>query len=114
MSTLRLFVCCLILAVGTGCAVIGNPFGSVELTPAGSAVRMRSNAADVAQCKFLGEVKGVDDVNIATDVREENAIKSLKNATAAMGGNVVLIISTSNLGSRQHGEAYHCPESATP
>lgn len=92
----------------TGCSVVGNPFGHVDLTPEGAKVKMRSSAADVAKCKSLGDVEGADDVQIASDIREDNAIKALKNATAAKGGDTVLVISTSNKGSRQHGEAYRC------
>jgi len=69
---------------------------------------MRSNALDVKGCTFLGEVSGADDINMFDDVREENAIKRLKNAAAEKGGDTVLIVSTSNKGSRQHGEAYRC------
>lgn len=98
----------LYFAFSAGCSVIGNPVGVVHLTESGSKVQMRSNAIDVKGCEFLGEVSGVDDVNMFDDVREENAINSLKNAAAAKGGNVVLIISTSSKGSRQHGEAYRC------
>jgi hypothetical protein len=91
-----------------GCSVIGNPFGHTELTPSGARVRMRSNATDVSKCEFLGEVQGTDDIQIASDLREANAIRALKNAAAEKGGDTVLVISTSNQGSRQHGEAYRC------
>lgn len=105
---LRRLCSALFLFCISGCAVIGNPFGHTALTPAGAHVRLRSNAADVSNCTFLGEVTGADDIQIASDLREENALRALKNATAEKGGDTVLVISTSNQGSRQHGEAYRC------
>lgn len=96
------------------CATIGNPVGTSKLTEAGARVVMRSNAADVRECEFLGEVSGVDDVNMFDDVREENAITRLKNAAGEKGADTVLIVSTSNKGSRQHGEAYRCPSLTQP
>jgi len=99
-----LFLCALLAA----CSSIGNPVGRVELTTAGQAVQMRSNAVDVKGCTFLGEVAGTDDVNMFDDVREENAIKRLKNAAGEKGADTVLIVSTSNKGTRLHGEAYRC------
>lgn len=99
------------LLLCAGCSTIGNPVGSVALTDAGARVQMRSNAIDVKGCAYLGEVAGADDVNVFDDVREENAIKRLKNAAGEKGADTVLVVSTSNKGSRQHGEAYRCGQS---
>jgi uncharacterized protein YbjQ (UPF0145 family) len=82
---------------------------STATTPDGAKVRVTSNAESLVGCKVIGEVQGEDNINPFDDVREENAIRRMKNAAAAMGANTVLVVTASSKGSRQHGEAYRCP-----
>jgi len=87
----------------------------VQLTPEGEKVRVTSNADAVKGCKLMGNVDASDRMNggIAGQMAaEENAQRTLKNKTAAMGANVVLVsTSTTGMsGSRVRGEAYACSQ----
>ena len=85
------------------------------LTPQGQFVRVTSNPDAVHGCTLIGEVKGAEHMwgGVAGQgLAEESAMRELKNRTAAMGGNVVMITTshTNTSGSVQRGEAYKCSE----
>lgn len=99
------------LAGGAACVTI-------RLTPAGERVRVTSNPAVVANCKFLGEVRGRDRMQgglLGQSAAEENAYRRLKNEAGKMGADTVLIITSTTgfSGSTIRGEAYYCGAAAT-
>jgi hypothetical protein len=75
-------------------------------TPQGEKVRITSDPEAVQGCKFLGNVQS----NSALGTESEEI--TMKNKTAALGGNVLLISSfqapTYGAGSLGVGEAYLC------
>jgi hypothetical protein len=92
---------------------------TTTVTGAGAKVRVTSNPESVRGCKPLGNVKGSDHWNGGTmgqGFAEESATNELRNNTAAMGGNTVLMVrsTTNTSGSTQLGEAYSCPAEPAP
>ncbi len=90
----------------------------VSLSPAGDKVRVTANPEAVRNCTLLGEVKGAEHMwggAAGQGIAENNAYKELKNRTAAMGGDTVLMVTSSTgfSGSVQRGEAYRC-QASTP
>ena len=87
--------------------------GCVSLSPEGEKVRVTSNSEAVRNCTLLGEVKGAEHMwggFAGQGIAEDNAYKELKNRAAAMGGDTVLMVTSSTgfSGSVQRGEAYRC------
>lgn len=97
-----------VILIGLGACV------HVQLTPEGERVRVTSNPEAVRGCKLVGNVDASDRMNggmAGQMAAEENAQRTLKNKTAEMGANVVLLTTatTGTSGSRARGEAYACP-----
>ncbi len=88
----------------TGCATM--------LTTKGALVRVTNYFEDIKNCKHLGQITSSSGWGgfAATGIGFESAINELKNKTAEMGGNVVLIQTISNTmgGTRMIGDAYLC------
>lgn len=97
----KLGICPFVLV--SGCA-----FSYVVLTEQGSRVRIVKSTPQ--GCEYVGEVRGVPGGGIVndfdTDSLTDQLHNSLKNATAAKGGNTVEIIETGKLFAK--GEAYKC------
>lgn len=85
---------------------------TTELTPAGENVRVTSNAEAVEGCELLGETQASDRLNtgIAQSSGEENTFRRMRNQAAAMGGNVVHLLTndTGFYGASARGEVYRC------
>jgi len=85
----------------------------VQLTPEGERVRVTNNPEAVKGCRLVGPVDASDRLNggmAGQMAAEENAQRTLRNKTAEMGANVVLLATstTGTSGSRVRGEAYAC------
>jgi hypothetical protein len=83
--------------------------GCVTLTPEAQAVRVTTNADVVRGCKFLGNVRD-EGTSVMPDPvhRVEDMMK--KKKTAALGGNVLMIVNMTSAGTVSgSGEAYLCP-----
>lgn len=83
---------------------------TVAAAPVGVVV-VRDLAA-VAGCQSLGEVRGKSMLGgVFANAAYDNAIKSLKQATAALGGTHVQLIDSSAgfSGARMLGTAFRCP-----
>jgi len=96
----------LVVVSATGCV-------GVKLTPEGEQVRVTSNADAAKGCKLLGDIDASDRWNggmAGQMAAEENANRRLRNKAAALGANLVLMVSstTGMSGSRARGEAYSC------
>ena len=82
--------------------------GCVSLTPQAQAIRVTNNPDVVRGCKFLGNVRddGANAVGTATRVED-----MLKKRAAALGGNVLMVTSTTATPyvTTMSGEAYSCP-----
>jgi len=92
---------------------------TTKVTPAGEKVRVTSDAAAVAGCALLGEVKGADHMNgglAGQGAAEENAHRRLRNEAAAMGADTVLVVTSTTgfSGSTIRGEAYRCGSAPAP
>ncbi len=80
--------------------------GCVSLTSEGKKVRITSNPEAVKGCAFLGNVRSTSTLSgnvegLAASANE----KTLQNDAAALGGNVIYVISS---GRHASGEAYRC------
>jgi hypothetical protein len=82
----------------TGCVV----------TPAPGAdkVRITKNAADVASCTAVGNIKAPSDSNGNVDLI--NAATEFRNQTIGLGGNTAFV-TYGPLGAPEQGVAYRCP-----
>ncbi len=90
-----------------GCAAHQPP-----TTAIGTPVRLTSNAATVANCKFVGNVAAYSGWggSMAQGLGESEATNSMLAKAAALGADTVLL-STSNVGTSgatMRGEAYLC------
>lgn len=100
-----------LLAALSGCV-------TTRLSSEGEAVRVTSNSEAVQGCEYIGEVRASDRMNggmLGQGAAEENTLRRLKNRTAEMGGNVVLL-TTANAGmagASTLGEAYRCHNQAS-
>jgi hypothetical protein len=85
----------------------------VSTTPAGEKVRVTANPDVVKGCKFLGNVKATSGWggSAGTGLAGSNTEKTLQNKTAALGGNVVFVVSS---GIHASGEAYACDAMPAP
>lgn len=85
---------------------------ATTLSNKGSLVRVTSQAEEVKDCKYLGQVTSSSSWGgfAATGLGFENAMNELKNKAAEMGGNVLLtqVISNTMGGTRMIGDAYYC------
>ncbi len=86
---------------------------NVNLSPEAKAVRVIRDASLVRTCRFVSDVESSDRLSgglINRDKAEENAYKILKDKTAKLGANTVLIsAATSNYrGAGMQGKAYAC------
>jgi hypothetical protein len=92
-----------------GLIVLGTVLvGCVSLTPEGKKVRITNNPETVKGCTFLKNVRSTSTLSgnvegLAASANE----KTLQNDTAALGGNVLYVISS---GRHASGEAYRCGE----
>ena len=89
---------------------------NVKLTPEAEAVRVLREPSQVSRCRFVDDVVSSDRLSgglINREKAEENAYKILKQKTAKLGANTVLISkSTSGYqGAGMKGKAYSCRES---
>lgn len=99
-----------------GAVVMGYGFlgcVTVEPTPAARAIRLVREQSLVAQCRFVGEVKGGQGAPIIGAVEHtiDNARTRIREDAVRSGANMVLITQqTANVyGTWLHGEAYVCP-----
>lgn len=89
----------------------------VSTTTAGGNVRVTGNPDVVKGCAFLGNVRATSGWggSAGTGLAASNTEKTLQNKTAALGGNVVFVVSS---GIHSSGEAYRCeatvPEAKKP
>jgi Domain of unknown function (DUF4156) len=83
--------------------------GCKTLTPEGAQVRVTSNPEVVRGCRFLGNVRD-DGSNAAGSANRVEDM--LRSKTAALGGNVLMITSTTATPqiTTMSGEAYSCPQ----
>jgi hypothetical protein len=86
---------------------------NVKLTPQAEAVRVIRDASQVTRCRFVDDVVSSDRLSgglVNRDLAEENAYKILKQKTAKLGANTVLVsASTSGIqGAGLKGKAYAC------
>jgi hypothetical protein len=89
-------------------------YACVSLTPEGKQVRLTSNPNVVQGCAFLGNVKACSGWGHAVGgetLNPANTEKSMQNQTAALGGNVLSVVTT---GAYASGEAYQCESSSVP
>jgi Domain of unknown function (DUF4156) len=86
---------------------------NVKLTPQAEAVRVLRDPTQVTRCRFVDDVVSSDRLSgglINRELAEENAYKILKQKTAKLGANTVLVsASTSGIqGAGMKGKAYQC------
>lgn len=86
---------------------------NVRLTPEAEAVRVIRDAAQVSRCRFLSDVESSDRLSggvLYREKAEENAYKILKQKSAKLGANTVLLSSSSSgyQGAGMKGKAYAC------
>ncbi|MBC7843892.1 MAG: DUF4156 domain-containing protein [Gemmatimonadaceae bacterium] len=85
----------------------------VSLNAQEEAVRVIRDASQVSECRFVSDVESSDRITgglINREKAEENAYKILKQKTAKLGANTVLIAAASSgyTGSEMKGKAYAC------
>jgi hypothetical protein len=85
----------------------------VSLSPQEEAVRVIRDVSQVSRCRFVKEVVSSDRLSgglVNRDRAEENAYKILKQKTAKLGANTVLLegASSSYAGAGLKGKAYAC------
>ena len=86
---------------------------NVKLTPDAEAVRVIRDASQVTRCRFVKDVESSDRLSgglINRDLAEENAYKILKQKTAKLGANTVLLSNSTSgyQGAALKGKAYTC------
>lgn len=85
----------------------------VSLSPQEEAVRVIRDAGQVSRCRFVADVESSDRITgglVNRDKAEENAYKILKQKTAKLNANTVLVAAASSgyTGSVMKGKAYAC------
>jgi hypothetical protein len=85
----------------------------VTLSPQEEAVRVIRDANQVKGCRFVSDVVSSDRITgglINRDKAEENAYKIIKQKTAKLGANTVLVAAASSgyTGSEMKGKAFAC------
>lgn len=88
----------------------------VSLSQQEEAVRVIRDASQVSRCRFVRDVESSDRITgglVNRDKAEENAYKILKQKTAKLGANTVLVAAASSgyTGSAMKGKAYSCSAS---
>ena len=86
---------------------------NVKLTPEAEAVRVIRDASQISRCRFISDVESSDRLSggmINREKAEDNAYKILKQKSAKLGANTVLVsTSTSGYqGAGMKGKAYTC------
>jgi hypothetical protein len=76
---------------------------TVALAPGAERLRITNNAADVASCKAVGNVKAKSDSVFDSDA----VTAAIRNQALGLGGNTILF--TGYVGSSEEGVAYNCP-----
>jgi hypothetical protein len=95
MKAILLVTVVIALGVISGCA-------TVALAPGADKVRLSKDAADVATCKVVGNVKRPQEGNSL------DAEPTIRNQAVGLGGNTVFITQSDMTGPVQ-GIAYQCP-----
>ncbi|MBI5665281.1 MAG: DUF4156 domain-containing protein [Nitrospirae bacterium] len=92
-----------VIVICTGCVTL--------LSKNGALVRFEENGEKVANCKFMGTVRGASPAGLIKDLKLENALNEARNNAALLGANTVVIISKGSMFDQTviHGKAYHCP-----
>jgi hypothetical protein len=87
----------------TGCVTL--------LSNRGALVRSVENSGTVANCKYMGTVRGTSPAGLSKDLKQENALNDVRNNAALLGANTVVIISKDSMFDETviMGKAYHCP-----
>lgn len=101
-----------ILAIGAVLLLAGCV--TTKVTPEGEGVRVTTNPEAIKGCRYVGDIQASDRMNggaFGQDAAEENTFRRVKNATAAMGGNVAFLqhSDVSVYGASKRAEAYNCP-----
>lgn len=86
---------------------------NVKLTPQADAVRVIRDASQVTRCRFVDDVVSSDRLSgglINREKAEENAYKILKQKTAKLGANTVLLSTATSgyQGAGMKGKAFAC------
>ena len=101
------------LLVGLGVAATLVGCVTLEPRPEARAVRLVQDRSLVAGCRWVAEVKGGQYAPFIGAVAHtlDNARTRLKEATAEVGGSVVLVTQhdANPWGTWMYGEAYRCP-----
>ncbi|MEW6601374.1 MAG: DUF4156 domain-containing protein, partial [Nitrospirota bacterium] len=73
-------------------------------------VRFEENMEMVANCKYMGTVKGTSPAGLIDSLKKENALNDIRNRAALLGANTVVITSKESMfdDTVMHGKAYHC------
>jgi len=81
------------------------------LSNRGALVRLEKNSEMVANCKYMGTVRGTSPAGLINDLKKENALNDLRNNAARLGANTVVITSKESMFDETviHGRAYRCP-----
>lgn len=87
----------------TGCVTL--------LSNSGALVRFEEDIGMVANCKYMGTVRGTSPAGLNRELKKDNALNELRNNAALLGANTVVIISKESMFDEPvvHGKAYHCP-----
>lgn len=85
----------------------------VTLTPQEEAVRVIRDGAQVSRCRFVKDVESSDRLSggvVNREKAEANAYKILKQKTAKLGANTVLLAAATSgyAGAGMKGKAYAC------
>ena len=82
--------------------------GCISLTPGGERVRLERNPNAVKECVALGQMSAIPKYINGTGWSQNE--KTLRNETAQLGGDTVLILQErfGGLTARTFGEAYRC------
>lgn len=85
----------------------------VTLSPQEEAVRVIRDASQVSRCRFISDVESSDRLSggvVYREKAEENAYKILKQKTAKLGANTVLVAAATSgySGTAMKGKAYAC------
>jgi hypothetical protein len=91
----------LAVCIVTAFALVSFGCATVALAPGADRVLLTKNAADVASCKTVGNVKSPQDGNAL------DAEPSIRNQAVGLGANAIFITRDFNGG--MEGVAYHCP-----
>jgi hypothetical protein len=85
-----------VVAFGTATAACAT----VALAPGAERVRLTTNAADVAPCKAVGNVKALPGSSVDSEA-------SIRNQALGLGANTIFV--TRYVSGSEEGVAYSCP-----